>query len=459
MIWYTYRVERLISTIVNERIRAYQAAEALEVALVNQKGFVSYYFMDKNPNWLRQLGEWRQIFKERLREARNYSSNDGPMLRLLHEIETRYDSYVINKDRVIDYYNKGERNQGSTLHSKVREEFFNILDICNQFKKAQEVEIRIIRDNSRKTTQHLREIAVMGLAFQLFMGIFLTFVLVVQILNPLKALAEKTEATRSSGQPVNLVKALAHNVDDLLKNAGETRHELEKSRESLAMAEKMAMVGKLAAGMAHSVRNPLTSVKMRLFSLNRTANLNENQTDDLMVISEEIDHIDTIVQNFLEFSRPPKLQMQMVSLSTVVDMMLQLLIHRLKSYDVTVTRDRKEALPQIKCDPEQMKEVFVNLVENACQAMGRGGQIVISENIADGENGKACEIRVKDNGPGMSEKILEKIFNPFFTTKEEGTGLGLSIAERIIENHGGKIRVESREGEGTCFIITLPLSS
>ncbi len=456
MIWYTYRVENMIGLIVNDKIKAYQTAEALEIALINQKGYVSYYFMDQNPSWLRQLGEWRQIFTERLRDAKDIPHQDGRVIRMLYDIEVKYDHYVKTKDKVIDHYNKGERNSGSALHNQARGEFFNILSICDEYKRIQEDEIRHIRDNSRKNTRRLREIAAMGLTFQLVMGVFLTFLLIVQILNPLKALAEKTEGTKNPEQPTNLVKALSNNVDDLLKNAGETRNELERSRESLATAEKMAMVGKLAAGMAHSVRNPLTSVKMRLFSLNRTASLNEDQTDDLMVISEEIEHIDTIVQNFLEFSRPPKLQMQMVSLSTVVDTMLQLLTHRLKSYDVTVTRDRKANLPDVKCDPEQMKEVFVNLVENACQAMGRGGQITISEVVIDDGGGKSCEIRVKDNGPGMSEKIIEKIFNPFFTTKEEGTGLGLSIAERIIENHGGKIRVESREGEGTCFIITFP---
>jgi signal transduction histidine kinase len=272
---------------------------------------------------------------------------------------------VQKKDEVIDHYNRGDKDTGSALHVQVRGEFFKILQLCDEYKKIQEEEILHIRDNSRSSTRRLREIVAMGMTFQLFTGIFLAFLLVVQILNPLKQLAEKTDGKKSQESPMNLVKALSNNVDDLLKNAGETRHELEKSRESLAMAEKMAMVGKLAAGMAHSVRNPLTSVKMRLFSLNRTARLSEDQTDDLMVISEEIEHIDTIVQNFLEFSRPPKLQMQMVSPSIVVDMMLQLLTHRLKSYEVTVSRDRKEPLPDIKCDPEQLKEVFVNLVENA----------------------------------------------------------------------------------------------
>lgn len=461
VIWYTYRVEDMISVIVNDKIKAYQTAEALEIALIHQKGYVSYYFMDQNPSWLRQLGEWRQIFKERLKEAKLLSTHEEQKEKLsaiLADIEVKYDHYVKMKDQVIDHYTSGERNAGSALHSQVRGEFFKILEMCAEFKKIQELEIIHIRDQSRNNTRRLREIAAMGLTFQLITGFFLTFFLVVQILNPLKELTEKTDSEKSHDTPLNLVKALAHNVDDLLKNAGETRHELEKSRESLAMAEKMAMVGKLAAGMAHSVRNPLTSVKMRLFSLNRTASLNDDQTDDLMVISEEIEHIDTIVQNFLEFSRPPKLQMQLVSPSTVVDMMLQLLTHRLKSYDVTVTRERKDTLPEIKCDPEQLKEVFVNLVENACQAMGRGGQITITEDVAETEGEKTCVIHVRDNGPGMSEKIVEKIFNPFFTTKDEGTGLGLSIVERIIENHNGKIRVESREGEGACFVITLPVA-
>jgi signal transduction histidine kinase len=211
--------------------------------------------------------------------------------------------------------------------------------------------------------------------------------------------------------------------------------------------------------MAHSVRNPLTSVKMRLFSLNRSLSMNSDQAEDFAVISEEIGHIDTIVQNFLEFARPPKLKMQKMSPSIVVNMMIQLLTHRLKSYDVTVNVVRDAMLPDITCDPEQLKEVFVNLVENACQAMGRGGLIIVTEQVRKNDSGKdTCLICVKDTGPGLPANILEKIFNPFFTTKEEGTGLGLSIAERIIENHGGKISVKSAVGEGTSFYIELPVA-
>jgi len=189
-------------------------------------------------------------------------------------------------------------------------------------------------------------------------------------------------------------------------------------------------------------------------------NLSEIQKDDLRVISEEIRHIDTIVQNFLEFSRPPKLVLQKTSPSVIVDSAIQLLGQRLKSYDVSIHVDRRRPLPEIELDPEQLKEVFVNLIVNACEAMTGGGTITIRENVqpvAIEIYRYAIVISLKDTGPGISDTIIEKIFQPFFTTKEEGTGLGLSIATRIIAEHQGHLDVVSEEGAGANFVITIPI--
>jgi signal transduction histidine kinase len=217
------------------------------------------------------------------------------------------------------------------------------------------------------------------------------------------------------------------------------------------------MVGKLAAGVAHSIRNPLTSVKMRLFSLERSLQLSPTEKEDMEVISEEIRHLDTIVRNFLEFSRRPKLKIQSVSPSDIVDMAIQLLRHRLESYGVAVELYRQRRLPNIEADPEQLKEVLVNLIVNACDATGEGGKILIreEEGVTD-PVGHVVVIRVSDNGPGVPEVIKDKIFQPFFSTKEEGTGLGLSIAARIVEDHSGCLSLRSKEGKGATFIITLP---
>jgi signal transduction histidine kinase len=304
----------------------------------------------------------------------------------------------------------------------------------------------------------LRVAAVAAMSTAFFLAVFLVVVLGRQILDPVRRLTAEARRKSNLGQTEDEVKALSRSVHELIEDVDHTQSELQRSRESLLQAEKLALVGKLSAGMAHSIRNPFTSVKMRLFSLSRSLKLSETQKEDFDVISEEIRHIDTIVQNFLEFSRPPKLKMQRISPSAVVDLAMQLLEHRLKSYNVAVSVERIDPLPEIQADPEQLKEVLVNLIVNACEAMEKGGKIVITENGATSPSGgETVEIRVCDNGPGIPESIQEKVWQPFFTTKEEGTGLGLSIAARIIEDHQGRIDIESKEGEGTTFIIKIPV--
>ena len=254
------------------------------------------------------------------------------------------------------------------------------------------------------------------------------------------------------------VAALSNRVHSLIEDVDLAQTELTRSQEHLLQSGKWAMVGKLAAGVAHSIRNPLTSVNMRLFSLKRSLAMSSSQQEDFEVISEEIRHIDTIVRSFLEFSRPPKLKMQRISPSAVVDMALVLLRYRLESYGVEVKLIREERLPEIWADPDQLKEVLANLMLNACEVMVNGGVITIrEEEKGEPPLGPAVVIRVSDNGPGIPESVRDKVFQPFFSSKEEGTGLGLSIATRIIADHGGRLELESKQNEGAAFIITLPL--
>jgi signal transduction histidine kinase len=255
------------------------------------------------------------------------------------------------------------------------------------------------------------------------------------------------------------VRAVGELVSGLLRDVGETQALLKESREHLMQAEKLALVGKLAAGVAHSVRNPLTSVKMRLFSLERGLDLSPGQREDFEVISEEIRHLDTIVRNFLEFSRPPKPKLQHVSLSDVVDMTLVLLKHRLETYGVDVRLLREQHLPPVDIDPEQIKEVLVNLILNACDAMGENGRIEIAEDTGFMDPlGRVAMLQITDSGPGIPPEVAENLFQPFFSTKEEGTGLGLAIAKRIMEEHGGYIHLKpSDRGQGACFLLVLPI--
>jgi len=456
MVWYTYRMETLLTELIDKNVAAFETAEALESALVNQKGFVSYYFLDGNPEWLKHLGEYRRIFTDRLDEARSLVTTETERDRI-DRLESEYKAYIALKDRVIELYSTGQREQGAELHKEVRSHFFKVLDFTEEYKNLYAQKIDQIRDSSYDQARKLRIVAGTAILLVLILAVLLAFVLVNNILEPLRRLAMEADRKTGSVLSNDEVKALSRSVRGLIEDMDQTQTELEKSREHLLQAEKMVLVGKLAAGMAHSIRNPLTSVKMRLFSLDRTLNLSEHQREDFQVISEEILHIDTIVQNFLEFSRPPKLKKQKISPSEVVDLVLRLLEHRLESYNVAVKIHRTKPLPEIQGDPERLKEVLVNIIENACQAMEGGGSITIhEEENADVSLGRVAVIRLTDDGPGIPESLQAKIFEPFFSTKEDGSGLGLSIATRIVEEHGGRLELSPEEGEGSTFSIILP---
>lgn len=457
MVWYTFQMENILTSITDRHLSAFQSAEAMENALSRQKGFVSYYFLDHDPEWLRQLGEYRQIFREKLSDAKKLVSSDAQHHAIM-QIETEYNRYIIAKDQVISLYKAGERNEGEIRHKEVRSYFFNLLELCEAFKDIFRSDIQQARKEVQKQATQLRFVAIAAILIGVGLAMTLMMFLINHILMPVQKLTREVGGDILPEKSWNEIQALSMSVRGLIEDADLTHHELVKSRETLLQAEKLALVGKLAAGMAHSIRNPFTSVKMRLFSLGRSIHLNETQQDDFDVISHEIRHIDTIVQNFLEFSRPPKLKMQRVSPSAVVDMAIQLMKHRLASYEVDVDVNRKKALPEIEIDPEQLKEVLVNLMVNACEAMKKGGHILIlEESVLDRTREKVVLIRISDNGPGIAADILEKVLQPFFTTREEGTGLGLSIASRIIEEHGGHLDVQSVEGQGAEFIITLPV--
>ena len=372
LVWYTYRIDERLTRIVDKNIAAYEAAEGLETALVNQKGFVSYYLLDSNPDWLRQLGTYRQIFKERLQTAKDLVEEDRQR-EDINQIAAEYTRYIGVKDRLISYYKLGATQAGAELHPEARQLFFNILDLCEEYKASHMARILDVKAKARRQAHGLRVAAFAAVIFDCMLGLLLAALLTKQILVPVRELAMEAERQESEGRPIDEIGALQHSVRGLIEDVDQSQSQLAKSREHLLQSEKMAMVGQLAAGMAHSIRNPFTSVKMRLFSLGRSLDLSDTQKEDFDVVADEIRHIDTILQNFLEFSRPPRLAVQSISLSMVVDMAIQLLEHRLKSYNVTVEVVRPQHLPEIKADPEQLKEALVNLMVNACQSMKNGG--------------------------------------------------------------------------------------
>ncbi len=455
-LWHTRAMDSLLVSLIDKNVASFQAAEELEASLLHQKGFLTYFFLDGNPDWLRQMEQHQQDFSQWLQKARKSAYTEA-MGGVLREIDTGYQAYIKSRQEVIDLYRRGDREAGARLHWEARRQFVELLNLCERYKLMHEYAIARARTESQTQARFINAFALAALPVVAIFAALLAYILIKQILAPIRRLALETGPSirEASGDEV---KTLSRRVHSLIEDVDQAQSDLERSQEHLLQSGKWAMVGKLAAGVAHSIRNPLTSVNMRLFSLKRSLAMSPSQKEDFEVISEEIRHLDAIVRNFLEFSRPPKLKMQRVSPSDVVDGAVQLLRYRLESYGVEVQLLRDHRLPEILADPDQLKEVLANLLVNAYEVMVNGGVITIQEEEKQAPGlGRAVVIRVSDTGPGIPESVRDKVFQPFFSTKEEGTGLGLSIATRIIEDHGGRLGLEASEAGGATFVITLPL--
>ena len=233
--------------------------------------------------------------------------------------------------------------------------------------------------------------------------------------------------------------------------------ELRQNIEQMKKAERLSAAGQLSASLAHEIRNPLASISGSVALLKRAHSGESNGTsrECLEIIEKESYRLNRLLTNFLEFARPRVPRFQPADLGEIVQSVLALAAHS-KPSNVEFRRILRAGLPTIECDPEQLKQVLLNLVMNAIQASANGGVVEIS---ADARNGKVF-LAVRDEGTGMSGDLngtgSDRIFEPFFTTKENGSGLGLAISAKIVEQHGGTIRARRNEERGMTFLIELP---
>lgn len=225
--------------------------------------------------------------------------------------------------------------------------------------------------------------------------------------------------------------------------------------EKVINAEKFSVIGELAAGIAHEVRNPLTSVKGFLQLMARRFEKDDQIHNYINIMLDEIKRINHIISEFLLLARPAVPIKRMASVNNILEEILLLLQGELLIKNVELVKQYDRECPEITVDVEQIKQVFLNLVANSIAAMPKSGTICIASQFDNSEN--VIRIRFSDTGSGIDPSQMEKIFDPFFTTKEEGTGLGLTVSYRIVENHGGKIEVQSKKEHGSTFIVTLPV--
>ena len=246
----------------------------------------------------------------------------------------------------------------------------------------------------------------------------------------------------------------------------QTNRKLEQAQEEARRSERLAALGQLSAGLAHEIRNPLGVIKGSAEMLNQKLQESNPLASELAgYISTEVNRLSALVTRFLDFARPLHAELTPQDITPVLDRSLQLVATMWKGSPVAVERHYQEDLPTIPLDESLCEQAFVNIIQNAYDAMGsEGGRLSVAAEISRSLGRDGIEVRLCDSGPGVSEDLREQIFNPFVTTKKTGVGLGLSIVSKIIDGHQGWIKVESgrspddTQSQGACFVMFFPLA-
>jgi len=251
---------------------------------------------------------------------------------------------------------------------------------------------------------------------------------------------------------IRLLTLLASQSAIAIENASLHREEME-ARERLRQSEKLAALGKLSAGLAHELRNPLNTVSMVIYAMAQETPPDGPFGSDLRIVQGELRRMSLLIEQFLEFARPRPPHFQRDRLDEIMEETLLLIGPEARTRGVVIHKEWERNLPTVWVDGSQIKQVFLNLLLNALQAMPNGGKLTVSLRVSGG-----CLLTsIADEGEGIPPEVRANLFEPFFTTKQGGTGLGLSISQRIIEGHNGRLRLFSRHGVGTTAVVRLPL--
>ncbi|MCJ7770062.1 ATP-binding protein, partial [Candidatus Bathyarchaeota archaeon] len=274
---------------------------------------------------------------------------------------------------------------------------------------------------------------------------------------------------KTGGELAQLASSFSHMTSDLKRadeellgwaktleqKVQERTEELRKTQNQLLQSEKMASLGKLAAGVAHEINSPLTGILTYSSLLHKTKQDGDPDKDDLEVIVNETNRCKRIVKGLLDFARQTEPQKVLSDVNEALDKSINLISHQAGMQNVKIEKKTQPDLPKIMIDTGQIQQVFMNILLNAIEAMPEGGALTVHLGVED----KAIVIGFTDTGVGIPDENLSKIFDPFFTTKKQGkgTGLGLSVSYGIVEKHKGNLEVKSRVGKGATFTVKLPL--
>lgn len=311
--------------------------------------------------------------------------------------------------------------------------------------------------------REIQKVLLLIAAGGFLVGVLGAAILARRITRPLHRLVEGTVRIARGDFSQAIVETSGDEVGDLARSFNEMTRQLLQAREQteeanrkLVQHEKLASIGRMAATIAHEIRNPLTSVKLGIQKVAEEEDFAEAVKAQLGLSLQGIDQIERFIKELLNFTRVPELSLERWPIEQIVEESLKMVREVLGRKGITVERTCAAGLPPVLVDADKLRQVFLNVLRNAYEALEGGGTIRIAcDAVRDGARTRV-RIRIADDGPGIPDKVRPNIFEPFFTTKPFGFGLGLANARKIVEQHGGTIAVDQEQGRGCAFAIVIP---
>ncbi|MCK6560880.1 MCP four helix bundle domain-containing protein [candidate division KSB1 bacterium] len=464
-ILYTYRLQEVASRILAENVSSLKAAQELEIALFRMRGLTINFMLDGDTRWLETLQERKREFQSSLDAARA-SARTAQEDEIVYIVAQLSQEYEQQRQRALALFREGKAGEAQTLMLKSNQLFDEIYTQCEAFVAANEQTVIAAVEKSERTNAIVRT-TMYGLGVGgILLGVMLGWIISRSIVNPIYELVLKVRAAggefvqRVGVNGTTEIEELDRHIHALIDRINAAMADLERNRKLLARAEKFAALGKVAASVAHEIRNPLTAIKMLIYAMHEDPTADHEKRKDLAVVLKEIDRVERFVENFLQFARPPAPLLVPTDIDEAVHETLTLLAPRLQQNGIALREIYRASPRQIIADTDQLRQVVMNLVINAIESMPEGGRLTaetLSLPPAAASAGKPCAlIRISDTGRGIPTELLDSIFDPFVSGRRNGVGLGLSVAYQIVNQHEGWLEGVNNADGGATFTVRLP---